>query len=307
MVEGRRLPAGLVVARGAFLRCRTLRELTGMDVFVAAGARCRGAAKYDLLRGFQASRMMALGARDRAVRAVERKLRGRMVEGSQFFPGLDRVACVAVLFRRCWELSLMRILVASEARQYCELILGRRLGVLASRRLMAARAGSGGMSPSQVEARVLMPRQSECGRPEAICGVTRFAAVEVGGGGKLFPVRILMAVRTRFVLHAVERVPSSGQMAFGAEYRRVLAEQRVGRVLVPRRGIERGLETVLPVAAGAILFWKLPFVRIGRVAVRAQRVGHGFFEVAVLMAPVAVHFGVRAVKWEMRAAVVEGG
>ena len=121
------------------------------------------------------------------------------------------------------------------------------------------------------------------------------------------PVRILMTIRTSFVLHAIERVPSSGQMAFGAKYRRVLAEQRIGRVLVPRHGVERGLEIVFPVAARAILFWKLPFVRIGRVAVRAKHMGHRLFEVAVLMAPVAFHFGVRAVKRELRAAVVERG
>ena len=89
MVEDCRLPTGFVVARCAFRRRITVRELTAMDVFVAATARCWGAAKNDLLRSPQASWTMALGARDRAVRTVERKLRGCMVESSQFFPGLD--------------------------------------------------------------------------------------------------------------------------------------------------------------------------------------------------------------------------
>ena len=118
-----------------------------MNVFVAATARWRGTAKNDLLRRSHASRAMALGARDCAVRAVERKLRGCMVEGPHFLPGLHRVADIAVLFRRRWELPLMRILVACDAGQCFKLILRWRHGVSSSRRLMAAGARCGGMPP----------------------------------------------------------------------------------------------------------------------------------------------------------------
>ena len=120
-------------------------------------------------------------------------------------------------------------------------------------------------------------------------------------------MRILMAVPASVVLEVIKRFSSGGQMAFRARCSRMLAEQRIRGILMPRHGVERRLETIFTVAARAILFWKLPLVRIRRMAVRAQRMGHGFFEIAVFVAPVAIHFGVRTVKRKLGAVVVEAG
>ena len=138
-----------------------------MDVFVAANAGCWSTAKYDLLCDPKAC-TVAVGARDRAMRAAERKLGGCMVERSHFLPRPHRMTDIAVLFRRRSELSLMRIPGACDAAQRLELILGWRRGVAARRWLMAISAGSGGMPTSEVEARLLVPRQSKCRRPETI-------------------------------------------------------------------------------------------------------------------------------------------
>ena len=59
--------------------------------------------------------------------------------------------------------------------------------------------------------------------------------------------------------------------------------------------------------AGGILIWKLPLVRIPRVAVCTFDVGDWFFEVAVLMAPETLDPNVSPAQGKLRSAVVKAG
>ena len=77
--------------------------------------------------------------------------------------------------------------------------------------------------------------------------------------------------------------------------------------MVPLDGEERRFEMLLIVTLGAVLPGKLPLVWIGRMTVGAPGVGDGLFEVAVLVAPETIHFGVRAVQGKLGAAVIEAG
>lgn len=68
--------------------------------------------------------------------------------------------------------------------------------------------------------------------------MARFAAVEMGSGGKLSRVGILMAIQTSVVLDLVNCVTPRGQMALGARHCGVFSEQRIRRLLVPCHGVE---------------------------------------------------------------------
>ena len=74
-----------------------------------------------------------------------------------------------------------------------------------------------------------------------------------------------------------------------------------------RHRVERRLVGVFIVTAGTILSGKLPFVWIRRVAIRAQSMRHGFFEITGLVAFRAFHFCVPAVQGEIREVMVKTG
>ena len=116
-----------------------------------------------------------------------------------------------------------------------------------------------------------------------------------------------MAVETGGVFYVIFGVAPGGQMTFGARHRGVFSQQRIGGLLVPRCRVERWLPSIFRMTTGAILLCKLPFVRIRSVAVGAYGVSHRFFEVAVLVALVALHLDVCVMKRKLGAIVVERG
>ena len=87
VIELRRLPIPIRMARRAHLRAVILVELARMNVFVAAGARhgsIREHNAFDAVRSVLAS--VATLARDRAMHAVEVEFCPGMVERSKILP-----------------------------------------------------------------------------------------------------------------------------------------------------------------------------------------------------------------------------
>jgi len=99
MVKRCRFPSGFVVARSALGRDSTFRELTAMNILVAAATCGCRPAKYDLTGGLRSGRTMAFRAGNGAVCAAQRKRSGGMIEGAHFSPGTDGMANITILFR----------------------------------------------------------------------------------------------------------------------------------------------------------------------------------------------------------------
>lgn len=88
------------------------------------------------------------------------------------------------------------------------------------------------MAASEGETDLLVSSQGECGRNEPVQIVALLAAVFIRIAGELRIVLIFMAVSALRKRKFVERVFAFGQMALGTFERRVLAFERIGRLLM---------------------------------------------------------------------------
>lgn len=89
-----------------------------------------------------------------------------------------------------------------------------------------------------------------------------------------------MAIDAALMFHAVECVAPGRRMTLRAFHGGMFAHEGVDRFLMAADSEGGGLEALLDVAGGAILFGELGFVRVVfGVAIRAQSVLHGFLEV----------------------------
>lgn len=137
MIKKRRLPFHAVVALGT-MRDVFLGELLAVDVFVAIFAlRGRVFEIHVQKRGFEIRRLMTADTWRSAVRSQQRKACPGVVETRQFFPRFRGVAGFATcsgsirsrLLHAFFELSFMRVVVATGAGQILPVIEHRRLGL----------------------------------------------------------------------------------------------------------------------------------------------------------------------------------
>lgn len=196
-----------------------------------------------------------------------------MVEGRQFAPTASVVTAFAVLDDPNIGVRVMWIRVASLAAEAAESILHRR-EMLARRRFVTIRARCCGMAAGKLEARFRVAGKGERRRPETVNCVAGFTLVLVHGVGELTSVRIAMTTDTSIVFHLVLGVAPGRNVAFFAGRRRMLAEQRIRRLLMAADCEKRGPEALLVVTACTVLRSELAFVRIVPVAVAAACVSN---------------------------------
>ena len=166
---------------GAVGRLSVSRELAAVHVFVTSAARGGRIFEGDELGALADHRLMAFQAADGAMRAPQVELCLRVVEGRGFLPGADVVADFAVGLRVGGGIALVRIAMAFDAGHGTEVIsLGGARRSQHRFGLMALAASRRQVAAQQLEARLLVASQSECGRPESIHRVALFALVRPG-------------------------------------------------------------------------------------------------------------------------------
>lgn len=291
VVKERRLPLVAVVARRAILAVRA--ELVEMRVFVAFAALGGGLRKRNMHHGsLQVWRSVAIDACHRAMRSGQRKLCTVMVEACEVRPLFRRVTGLATLrlsgsteqSHTPGKLSLMNILMARGATQLREMKLcngGARHWLVT----LVTRYSH--MATCQWKAALLMLRQSHRRCLERVAGVTLLTPIAPGVAGELSLVRILMTIDAYAELDLVKRLRASRNMAGGTLHRGVRRYQREARLRVIGLREDRwrpALHRVTTLAAPSIgPLRKLPGVRIGFVAVRAESVRNRRLEVARLV------------------------
>lgn len=219
-----------------------------------------------------------------------------MIKLVKIVPLVGRVACLAAVGSRVRsdalharaELPLVRIGVARSTRKIAE-VIRHRLGFRC--RLVAVRTSDSEVSASQNKTTLLVFRKRKRRRVERFLGMTLLALVEVRRRGKLRLVRILVAIRAERELYFEHRRLARRNVALRAIYGRVFAAQWKSRARVIGSSKLRLLPSVDSVAALALAavgaLGKLPVVRVGLMAVCAESVGDGRFEVTALVAGIA--------------------
>ena len=150
---------------------------------------------------------------------------------------------------------------------------------------MAIRASHGRVGSGERETGVAMFDDGKSGAMKILNRMATFAFVLIGRWGKLAVVGILMAVQAGREFYLVDRVFAGGQMAFATLDGNVFSLQRVIGSVMLLHAKERWLPTFHGMAFRAFPLlrpsFKLAFVRVGFMAVRAIRKGQLFFEIAV--------------------------
>lgn len=317
MIEQRRLPFHAVVT---FSTSRDARfgKLFRVHIFVAIFAlRWRCLEVHIDQLGFQVRRLVAAGAAGRPVRSHEREWGFRMIEPGQVLPRLRRVARLAScndlvrsnLLQAFLELPLMRIRVATRATQALPVVDNRRLGPELRRFFVAVGAGHGKVSAGKNELRFFVARKGKSGGLVAFQTVAAVTSVEVRRCGKLSGVTVAVAIRATIELHLEQRVLALGNMALGALHVRVPPFQGISTRSVFGHGEGRRLPPAHLVARGALPVIRplreLPIMRIRFVAIHARGKGQRLFEIAVGVAPCAVHAEMLSFQPILRLRVVE--
>jgi len=238
----------------------------------------------------------------RAVGPDQRKFRFRMVEASYVNPGFGAVACFtaqrgaigAFLCHALFEFSLVGIGVAGSACAVREMEWQNLVCSSAVAGFVALRAGGGHVRPGQDEMGVFVLGNRESRAMKVLYRMAVLAAILVGGGGKLFVVRVLMAIRAGREFHLVNGIFPRRGMTFIASDGPVFSFERIMRSRVFLYAKLRWLPTfdgmafrALPLAGARL---ELPFVRIRGMAIRALRKRQRLFEIASGVAIAATHF-----------------
>lgn len=237
MVEQRWLPAGAIVAVRTGSRSSG-RELPAMDIRMAVLALRRRRPEVHINQlSLQVGRLVAIHAGGGTVRAQQRKRSRGMVEGREILPGFRRMAGLAARrlairslpLHALAELAVMRIRMATGARELVPVIKHRRLGLEAFTLFMTIPARHRNMAARQEETRFLVLRQGKSRRPIPVQVMAAFAGIEVRGGRELPHMLILMTVGAALELDLEQRVFPARDMALPALQCRVLPLQRVRR------------------------------------------------------------------------------
>ena len=149
------------------------------------------------------------------------------------------------------------------------------------------------VSTGERKARLLVPRNTECRRAEALHQVTVFTTIQVRRTGELLAVRVGVAIHAKRKLHFVVCCLPGRHVTLRAGHGRVLALERIGRCGVFFHREIRWLESLDAVAGSTITavraLGELPTVRVGRVAIGALPVRHRLFEICRAVTLVALH------------------
>lgn len=317
VIEERRFPASAVVAFGTGGYPACPRELRAVDVFVAVLTfrRRRAEIHVDEL-GLQVRRLVAIHASHRAMLAEQGKVRLAMVETGEIPPILSGMAGLAA---KCSasnhpphavaKFSVMRIVVTGGAGEVLKVKesglfrVGREF-----HRLVAFRAGYGEVRAGEQESRLLVLRQPERRGPISIQSVALLAPVQVGSGGELPLVFILMAIETALELDLVERFLAVRNVALCALQAGMFPLQGVGSgcMLLQAKGAR--LETLHGVAGTALAsigaLGELALMLI-LVAMHALLKSQRLFEIAAAVALQAIDFLVLAEQRIFRLRVIE--
>ena len=293
-------------------------ELLSVDVLVAVLAlRRRGLEVHIHQLSFKIGGLVAINASRSAVRAEQRKLCLRMVEAREFLPRLRGVASFAPRHRTVgprqlhalFELSLVRIVVATGAVQSLPVVNHCRLRLELRRFLVTVGAGNRNVPAREHEVRLLVLGQAERGRLVSLEIVAAVAGVEVGRRDKLPGMPVGVTVDATLELDLEKRVFPFRDMTLRTFNRRMLPLQRIrtGGVLLHGKG--RRLPSLHGVAGSALsavrTLGKLAVVRIGLVAVHTLLEYQRLLEISVSVALGTIDTGVPAFQRELGLGVVE--
>ncbi len=193
VIEQRRLPLHAVVALGTSGYVG-LRELLAVNVLVTLFTLHRRRFEIDVDQlGLKIRGLVAVFASCRTVRPKQRKLRLRMIKPGKVFPRLGCVASFAArprtvsphLLHALLELPLVRINMATGARQILPVINHRRLGLELRRLLVTFGARNRDVAARQCEVSFFMLGQSERRRFVTLQRVAAIARIEIRRGRKL--------------------------------------------------------------------------------------------------------------------------
>ena len=287
-------------------------ELLSMDLFVAVLALRGRRLEIDIHQlGFKVRRLVAIDASYRAVRTEQRELGLGMIEARELFPRFRSMAGLASrgraigarLLHALFELSFVRISVATRATQILPVINDRRLRLEIRRFLVAFGARRGNMASRQHEVRFLVLGQSERGGFVSFKVMAAFTPVEVGCRGELARVLVRMTICAAFELHLKQSVFALWDVTLRAVETRMAALQRICARSVFFDRERRRLPPVYRVARGALScigsIGKLAAVRIGLVAIHALLESQRFFEVPACVALRAIDAGMFPLQREL--------
>ena len=265
-------------------------KLPGVRVRVAAFAILRRALELNFVR--PGRHLMAFVACNRAMSSYQGKFRFRMVKAADVDPGpggvagfaAQRSAIGALLRHAVLEFALVGIGVAGGAGAVLEMERQNLVGSSSEAHFVAFRAGHGHMRPGQDKPRVLVLGNRECRAMKVLYGMAILATVLIGSGGKLFVMRVLMAIRAGREFHLVEGVFSGGRMTFVAGDGGMFSFQRIVRSRVLFHAEQRWLPALDGVALGAFSLARprleLPLMGIGIMAIGALGEGQRLLEIA---------------------------
>lgn len=161
------------------------------------------------------------------------------------------------------------------------------------------------MAAQQLEARLLVARQCERGRPEAVHRVALLALVSPATGSELARMRVFMTIETCCVRDFVECRFARRDVTLGAFHGGMFAQQRIVALLMHAGVEERGSENIFAMALSAIRAAELALVRIGIVTAGAKIIGNWLPEIAALVTIVTGGFDMRTVQRKGRLVVIE--
>ena len=203
-----------------------------------------------------------------------------------------------LLSHTVFELTFVRIGMATGAIEVFPVVDGRRLGLEFGRFLVAIGARHRNMPARQHEPGLFVLGQGKGGGLIPFEGMAAIAGVEVGRRHKLPSVLVRVAVGAARELDLENSVRALGDMALAALHPGVPTLQRIGAggVFFHREGGR--LPALHGMAGGALnsggTLGKLAFMGIRRVTVRALAEAQRLLEIAVGVALLAPHGGVLA-------------
>lgn len=238
VIERRWRPALIYMAIRAFCYSVFGGKLAAMRVCVACFAILGGSLELDFVSSGQS--FVALAAHNDSMRSSQREFCFRMVESADVNPGTSAVARFAAerrsirFFRRhaIFKFALVGIGVARGACAVLKMKWQNFVCSSAQACLVAFRAGCSNVRTGQHEMSLLVLGDSKGRAVKILYRVAILTTVQVGSGGELFVVFILMAIRARRKLHIVLGIFSGWGVTFVTSYGCMFAVERILRCRV---------------------------------------------------------------------------
>jgi hypothetical protein len=189
---------------------------------LALGGRCLEINIHQ--RNGRVRRFVTIDALRDRMRVPQRKAGPGVIEFGEFLPGfggmtrfaLKRPAARFLLLLKCCESPLVRVGVATRARQGLPVIARGGFRCEIPRRLVAIAARNGHMLSAKCKWSLIVPAQAECGGQKPLETVAILAAIEVWCGTELSGMLISVTVGTALELHFVNFVLALRKMTLAA-------------------------------------------------------------------------------------------